>query len=410
MTRPSIVFAIGLTAIAPAWSDAHAQVTETYVFRDSMLPNEGVGPALEAVYNGTGTIVTAGADFVNGAYVTESISTSACASSPSVRAWSFPVSGGLRHANSAPTVITGSYSISMLLRYDPMDSGYARLIDFSDSTSDNGIYKLNDGVSFYPVGTFAAGSFVQGQDVFVTITREASTQLVSLFINGAAAGTYTDSGGLYAPAATVMYFLMDNTTGSAAIHETDPGVIAYLQIRDTPMTAEEVVASLAAICATVACGDGLVTSGEACDDGGVVGGDGCSASCTIETGWVCTGAPSVCVAVDAGRADAGAIDRGLHEAGTTDRGIADTGRLDTGGQPDSPGADVGHRVDGAAAGGDTRRADVSTTPPDAADGTEPTDAGCGCALVDLRPAPLGVGVASILVLGFLAARRVRQRE
>ena len=54
--------------------------------------------------------------------------------------------------------MSGSYSISMLLRYDPMDTDYARLIDFSNSTADDGIYKLDGGVSFYPVGEFAAGS------------------------------------------------------------------------------------------------------------------------------------------------------------------------------------------------------------------------------------------------------------
>ena len=124
----------------------------------------------------------------------------------------------------------------MLMRYDPMDTGYARLIDFSNSTQDTGIYKLGNGVSFYPVGTFASGSFVQDQDVFVTITRDAGTQLVSLYINGVASGTYTDTTNLYAPSATVVYFLMDNTTGYAAIRETDPGTIAYLQVRDTPIT------------------------------------------------------------------------------------------------------------------------------------------------------------------------------
>jgi hypothetical protein len=139
----------------------------------------------------------------------------------------------------------------MLMRYDPMDSGYARLIDFSNSTLDTGIYKLSNKVSFYPVGTFAAGSFVQGQDVFVTLTRDAATQLVSLYINGVPSGTYTDTTNLYAPSATVVYFLMDNTTGSFNIGETDPGTIAYLQIRDVPITADEVTASLATICQVV---------------------------------------------------------------------------------------------------------------------------------------------------------------
>src|SRR5262249_8585818 len=44
---------------------------------------------------------------------------------------------------------------------------------------------------------------------------------------------------------------MDNTTGTANIGETDPGTIAYLQIRDVPITAEEVAASLATICEVV---------------------------------------------------------------------------------------------------------------------------------------------------------------
>jgi len=86
----------------------------------------------------------------------------------------------------------------------------------------------------------------------VTITRDAGTQLVSLYINGVPSGTYTDTTNLYAPSATAVYFLMDNTTGSANITETDPGTIAYLQIRDVPISAEEVTASLATICQVVA--------------------------------------------------------------------------------------------------------------------------------------------------------------
>ena len=228
-----------------------AAVTETYLFRDSFAPEEGAGNVLVPVSNATGTIVTSGPDFINGSFVTESISVSACASTPSVRAWSFLDKSGLYYPNATPTVVTGSYTISMLMRYDPMDSGYARLIDFSNSTLDTGIYKVSNEVSFYPVGTFAAGSFVQGQDVFVTITRDAATQLVSLYINGVPSGTYTDTTNLYAPSATVVYFLMDNTTGPANISETDPGTIAYLQIRDVPITAEEVTASLATICQVV---------------------------------------------------------------------------------------------------------------------------------------------------------------
>jgi hypothetical protein len=242
---------LAIVLLLPSCPRPAAAVTETYLFRDSFAPQEGAGNVLVPVSNATGTIVSNGPDFINGSFVTESISAAACASTPSVRAWSFLDKSGLYYPNAAPTIVTGSYTISMLMRYDPMDSGYARLIDFSNSTLDTGIYKLGNEVSFYPVGTFAAGSFVQGQDVFVTITRDAGTHLVSLYINGEPSGTYTDTGNLYAPSATVVYFLMDNTTGSANIVETDPGTIAYLQIRDVPITAEEVMASLATICQVV---------------------------------------------------------------------------------------------------------------------------------------------------------------
>ncbi|MDY0000820.1 MAG: hypothetical protein RBU30_05960 [Polyangia bacterium] len=43
------------------------------------------------------------------------------------------------------------------------------------------------------------------------------------------------------------------------------------------------------------CGDGALDPGEGCDDGGNTSGDGCAADCAVESGWHCSGAPSVCV-------------------------------------------------------------------------------------------------------------------
>jgi cysteine-rich repeat protein len=42
------------------------------------------------------------------------------------------------------------------------------------------------------------------------------------------------------------------------------------------------------------CGDGVVSLREDCDDGDTDNGDGCSATCAIEPGYGCTGAPSTC--------------------------------------------------------------------------------------------------------------------
>ncbi|HRI65721.1 MAG TPA: DUF4215 domain-containing protein, partial [Polyangium sp.] len=47
--------------------------------------------------------------------------------------------------------------------------------------------------------------------------------------------------------------------------------------------------------ATPICGNGTLEIGEPCDDMNTASGDGCSATCTIEQGYICSGAPSSCV-------------------------------------------------------------------------------------------------------------------
>ncbi|MFP2909347.1 DUF4215 domain-containing protein, partial [Pyxidicoccus sp. 3LFB2] len=42
------------------------------------------------------------------------------------------------------------------------------------------------------------------------------------------------------------------------------------------------------------CGDGVVSLREDCDDNNTTNGDGCSATCAVENGYACSGAPSVC--------------------------------------------------------------------------------------------------------------------
>ena len=50
---------------------------------------------------------------------------------------------------------------------------------------------------------------------------------------------------------------------------------------------------------TSTCGDGLMGGVEACDDGNTAPGDGCSATCTVETGYTCTGqGPGSCTDIN----------------------------------------------------------------------------------------------------------------
>ncbi|MEO8674285.1 MAG: IPTL-CTERM sorting domain-containing protein [Casimicrobiaceae bacterium] len=234
----TIIVAVALLA----GGATHAAVN-TYMFRDSLAPVEGSGNTLVATFNN-------GA-FVNGSFVDTTIDASVCSGTPTVRGWSFPQFGGLRTPNNTPAIVGGSYTISMIVKFNPMISGYSRLIDFSNSTLDTGIYELDGGLSLYPVGTFAPGSFVNNVYSFVTFTRDAATNVVSVFVGITPAGTYTDTTGLYVPSAQNVIFMMDNTTGSAAITESSSGIVTYLKLIDTPVTAAQIPALQAEACSTV---------------------------------------------------------------------------------------------------------------------------------------------------------------
>jgi hypothetical protein len=80
-------------------------------------------------------------------------------------------------------------------------------------------------------------------------------------------------------------FMMDNTTGSAAITESSPGVITYLKLIDTPVTAAQIPSLQAGACSSV---DAPTVTGINPSSGPVTGGT----SVTI-TGSKFTGATAV---------------------------------------------------------------------------------------------------------------------
>ena len=274
----AILSTVLLAATLLFGSTAHG-ASGTYLFRDTLAPLEGAGNTLTATYNN--------GPFVNGSFVDTTIDASVCPSTPTVRGWSFPQFGGLMTPNNAPAVVGGSYTISMIVKFNPMRGGYSRLIDFSNSTLDTGIYELNGGLSLYPVGTFAPGSFVDNQFSFVTFTRDATTNVISVFVGTTPAGTYTDVGNLYVPSAQNIIFLMDNTTGAANISESSPGVITYIKLIDVPVTGAEIAALQQQACATVATPTFAVTTSVSPPAGG-------TATCTPNP--VLSGSASVCTA------------------------------------------------------------------------------------------------------------------
>ncbi len=67
---------------------------------------------------------------------------------------------------------------------------------------------------------------------------------------------------------------------------------------------------LSAIQYLLTCGNGQITSPETCDDGNTRNEDGCSAICTTETGFTCTGTPSVCQGIPSTQCGNGTVEAG----------------------------------------------------------------------------------------------------
>jgi cysteine-rich repeat protein len=93
-------------------------------------------------------------------------------------------------------------------------------------------------------------------------------------------GIYTETFTITAPSTPGVYNVYFRISGSNSNCGSEKGTVL------TMSNAVTVQSSI--------CGNGVIENGEQCDDNGVINGDGCSNTCTIESGWDCSGEPSVC--------------------------------------------------------------------------------------------------------------------
>lgn len=271
----SVIVALGLLALAsPA-----AAATDTYKFRDTLQSIEGGvnGNTLAEVSNKDDATIKPG----TGSYVDTKIDAYACPNTPTVRGYAFAESSGLRSSNNAPVVATESFTISMIVKFKPLKTGYTRLVDFSNSTLDTGLYVLDRHVNLYASATFAPENFAEDRFSLLTVTRDGATKKIIAYVGTEKAGEFDDVNDFYKTNGNLFFFL-DNTTGSAARFESSPGVVSFLRVSDRPVTVDELPALIADACAAAACGNGTKDAEEECDDGNDTNGDGCSSACTIE--------------------------------------------------------------------------------------------------------------------------------
>ncbi len=140
--------------------------------------------------------------------------------------------------NLSNAINSSTYSIEMFFSIDAT-TGYRRLIDFKNLTSDNGLYNLNTELNFYPHTTGPAGAFVAGQPVHVIVTRDGASNQFIGYVDGVQQISFTDSllDGTFTGLNNIIHFFKDDV---AVPGEEASGFLDYVRIYDCVLSAAEV--------------------------------------------------------------------------------------------------------------------------------------------------------------------------
>lgn len=210
-------FRAGALDVLPA--PGGATLRANYLLHGNRLPDRPTAPALGNI--GTGNM-----------FAVETVDGGAR------QVLTFPRAGGL----SLPTaglVSPANHSVAMSFRLAER-TGYRRILDFSNGTSDNGLYNLGGRASLYP--RFASPSPVFGSSyahlVFTSADAGGGSYDTAVYVNGVrvTGGALSVGFGL---GSGVLRFFKDNTTG-AGTGEESAGAVACIQIYDGTLTPSQV--------------------------------------------------------------------------------------------------------------------------------------------------------------------------
>ena len=203
----------------------NSQIHE-YLFNNNLNEKNG-GPALIQK-------LACGAAAGSYGIVTASTSAGQCLLSD---AYCFNDGGGLQYTN--PGIITGTYTINVFFKFSSL-GGYARVIDFSNSASDAGLYFLGNCINFYPNGNVGPCPYFNTSTFYlITFVRNGSTGIITVYVDGVFFGSYTDSANLYSSAtsSTPINFFLDDMLVPC---ENQAGCVKYISVSPTAISASDV--------------------------------------------------------------------------------------------------------------------------------------------------------------------------
>jgi hypothetical protein len=157
--------------------------------------------------------------------------------------YSFGANQGLTLSNS---INPSNYSILIDFSFanalsNPTFSGYSKIVDFKDRTSDNGLYSLNGKLNFYVDGTDYNGAtpIADNAPLKLALTREASGQTTA-YLNGVQQFSFLDSGSdslFFPPASSIINFFNDDSVTN--FDEASSGLVSRIAIYDGALSAAD---------------------------------------------------------------------------------------------------------------------------------------------------------------------------
>src|SRR5581483_4712292 len=135
-------------------------------------------------------------------------------------------------------IAPATYSIEMLFSIDST-SGYRKLLDFKNRSSDDGLYNLDTALNFYPVTTGPSGALAAGRMHHLVVTRDGATDRFVGYVDGVRQIDFTDSANraVFDGPGNIIHLLRDDTVTAG---ENPTGFLDRVRIYDVVLTPEQV--------------------------------------------------------------------------------------------------------------------------------------------------------------------------
>jgi hypothetical protein len=211
------VVTAGALSCVGAQSASAATLVADYRFNDTRASSVGSAPAL------TDIDADPAADNV---FATEAVAGS------QRRVLSFPLGNGLQASTGIPTA---AYTIVVLFRFDAV-SGFRRIIDFKNGSSDTGLYSLNGNLNFFGSANGTGNPITPstGGEPYheVVLTRDSAGEVVG-YVDGTEQLRFDDTTGaaVIHPGRTLRFFKDDDSVSG----EESAGAVAAIRLYDGPI-------------------------------------------------------------------------------------------------------------------------------------------------------------------------------